>query len=218
MGKMLQSTIDVNRNLLQWFAVATMFLDHLCVFFFPDVHFFRVIGRIAAPVYMLLFIQSFDKTSYRPEFLLRVLFLGLLSQVFFAVLLPGKLNMILSMFVCLTPFVLLRRGHFYLSMISVIFLSFLPLDYPGWFIFFSFLAFCGRSTFKIAISFIILSIIFSVFTRSDLSFYHVLFLPLLFISPSLSVTPISGKLWRWFYPAHFAFIVIIRFCLNYFNT
>lgn len=214
MGKMLQSSINDNRFFLQWLAILSMTIDHIGFFLFPDLVFLRVIGRFACPIYMFLAVQSYYYTSSKGFYFFRLLFLGLISQVPYMCLVSGHVNMILSMLLCFIAFILYDRHRFFMSFSLVTLLSFLPLDYPAWFIFCSFVIFSGRSHLKMAVLFTILSMVLSVVNRNDIFSFHILFVILFFV-PYVPVPRIPVILWRWFYPLHLAVFVFFVILLNY---
>ena len=75
---------------LKLVALFCMLIDHIGAGFFPDVLWFRAVGRIAMPVFAFCVAEGFQHTHDRRRYLLRMLLFGLLSEVPFDLFLSGK--------------------------------------------------------------------------------------------------------------------------------
>ncbi len=69
---------------LKIIALAFMLVDHMGVVIFPGIPEFRIIGRIAFPIYCWCMVVGFCYTRSVPGYLLRILLVGLLSQPLYA--------------------------------------------------------------------------------------------------------------------------------------
>lgn len=67
-------------QLLKLLAVFLMLIDHLGATIFPQEVLFRIIGRMALPLYAWCMIVGSEKTRSMPKYILRVFLLGLISQ------------------------------------------------------------------------------------------------------------------------------------------
>lgn len=72
------------REFLKWFAIVAMLIDHVGVFFFPDVIILRLIGRVAFPLFAVLIGQGVSTTSNIDRYFWRLFFLAVISQVPFS--------------------------------------------------------------------------------------------------------------------------------------
>lgn len=72
---------DLGRELLKWIAIVTMTVDHIGLLFFPQYPIFRVIGRIAFPLFAYLLVLGTESTRNMRGYFNRLLFFALLSQV-----------------------------------------------------------------------------------------------------------------------------------------
>lgn len=83
-------------------AMITMLIDHVGLIFFPDSPMFRIIGRIAFPLYCWFLVQGYLHTRSHKKYMLRLLGLAVLSQVPFVLALERyDLNVIFTLLLSL---------------------------------------------------------------------------------------------------------------------
>jgi hypothetical protein len=83
-------------------AMLTMFIDHLGAVFFPEQILFRIIGRIAMPLYTYNLVQGYKYTHSFKKYLTRLFLIAIVSQVFYMPLFnTDKLNIVFTFLVCL---------------------------------------------------------------------------------------------------------------------
>jgi hypothetical protein len=75
---------DGGREILKWLAVVTMTVDHVGLLFFPDVTVFRIVGRLAFPLFAYLLVLGMRSTRNLRGYFNRMFFFALLSQVPYA--------------------------------------------------------------------------------------------------------------------------------------
>ena len=63
-----------------------MIIDHIGKVFFPDMALFRIVGRIAFPIYCYLLVRGANHTRNIKFYFFKVLLLGLISQPIFSYL------------------------------------------------------------------------------------------------------------------------------------
>lgn len=66
---------------LKLIAAITMLIDHTGLILFPKATIFRVIGRLAFPIYAYCIAEGFRHTKSRLKYFLRIFILGALCQV-----------------------------------------------------------------------------------------------------------------------------------------
>jgi len=86
---------------MQWIAMLTMLIDHIGAVWFADQSLFRIVGRIAFPIYAYYVVQGMYRTSNRRRYVIRLGILALLSQLPFSLLFETQtINVIGTFFVC----------------------------------------------------------------------------------------------------------------------
>lgn len=65
---------------MQWIAIVTMLLDHIGAAFFPGELIWRIIGRIAFPIYAYALVRGIRHTTSYGKYILRLTIITVLSQ------------------------------------------------------------------------------------------------------------------------------------------
>ncbi|MCJ7635714.1 conjugal transfer protein TraX [Candidatus Bathyarchaeota archaeon] len=72
----------MGRELLKWFALITMTIDHLGAVFFPNDIGLRIIGRVSFPLYCYLLVLGLESSKKNPKtYFARLFTFALISQV-----------------------------------------------------------------------------------------------------------------------------------------
>lgn len=122
--------IDPAVNLLRLIAMVAMTIDHIGYFLFPTDMSFRLIGRIAAPIFAYLIVMGMKNTKSLSRYILRLLVLAVVSQiVFLSTTGYDSLNVVFNFL----GVIFLLKGPVWLR--SVLIPIYLLLDIEaGWFI------------------------------------------------------------------------------------
>jgi hypothetical protein len=96
---------------LQWVAMFTMLIDHIGIVWFSDSSIWRIVGRIAFPIYSFYVAQGMILTQNRKKYVVRLAVLALISQLPFSLLFDtSNINVIGSFLVSVVAYFLM--DHF----------------------------------------------------------------------------------------------------------
>ena len=87
-----------------------MLIDHIGMVFFDDIIIFRIIGRIAFPIFAYLVAEGYSKTHNKKKYFLRMLIFAILSTVPFLLVQDGLILNI--MFTFTFAIIVIRRTYF----------------------------------------------------------------------------------------------------------
>jgi len=68
---------------LKLIAITSMLIDHIGVVFFEDIIIFRIIGRLAFPIFAFLISEGIAHTKNRKVYLMRLIVFALMTEVIF---------------------------------------------------------------------------------------------------------------------------------------
>ena len=73
----------LTNNQLKIIAMITMLIDHIGIVLFPQIKIFRIIGRIAFPIFAYMIAEGCTYTKNKKKYLLSLASLGIVCQLFF---------------------------------------------------------------------------------------------------------------------------------------
>ena len=122
--------LSVSSSTLKLIAIGTMLVDHMGFLFFPDEALWRVVGRLAFPLFAFLIAEGFEKTSNLGKYAKRLTLLAALSQVPYALFLsaghsPWTLNIFFTLSAGLLAIALLSRLPYPISVPLVVGIAYL---------------------------------------------------------------------------------------------
>lgn len=110
-------------------AIVTMLIDHVGLFFFPDISLFRIIGRLSFPLFAWLIANGAYHTKNIDKYLLRLGIFAVISQIPYTLahrLLDSdfaRLNILFTLFLGLFAVkLLIQRKLYFLFFVIAIFI------------------------------------------------------------------------------------------------
>lgn len=94
-------------------AVLLMVIDHIGVAFFPDIMTFRIIGRLAFPIFVYLVVQGYFLTTNFNKYAIRLFLLALISEIPYDFFMYGEWFTMKSQNVCFSLLLALYFVRFY---------------------------------------------------------------------------------------------------------
>ena len=91
-------------NILKLIACITMAIDHVGVVFFPGQKIFRIIGRIAFPIFAFMVAEGCKYTKNRLRYFLTIFLLGAVFQVVYYV---AEKSLLMNIFITLSLSILI---------------------------------------------------------------------------------------------------------------
>lgn len=189
-----------NRTSLQLAAILLMLIDHVGLFFFPDVVILRLIGRLCFPIYAYLVASSLKHCRSVPIYLLRLGLLGVIAQVAFFKLGCVGLNVIFLFFLASVFIQAFRKKWYAFCAIATLSAFVLPVEYGlyGFLLIIVFYYIRNRLCFFIGSLLVSSLSIIECGPMQPISFLAVF--PILFL-PELHFK-MNRYIWRYFYPVH----------------
>lgn len=108
---MLSNILLINKRIsatdLKWIALITMIIDHVGGMWFGEFQIFRIIGRVAFPLYVFMIIQGYFYTKNFTKYAVRLGLLALVSEIPFDLYFSGSIinfdsqNVVFQLLLCL---------------------------------------------------------------------------------------------------------------------
>jgi hypothetical protein len=203
---------------MYWLAMLTMLIDHIGLVFFPDDPGWRIVGRLAFPIYAYALYMGYVHTRNMRSYMLRLLGIALISQVpymlAFDVYRPNVVWTLLTSLLALAAASRLKHwaavAGLYILTAMVMELSL--MDYGAYGLLLVLIYRYTSSYIMIAAHFA-LNVVYDMVHHANIQHFSLL-------STILIVCFASGKsgfhsrvprwLWRSFYPVHLAVIAAVR--------
>ena len=81
----MENKLPLSGNMLKILAAIFMTIDHIGLLFFPTEMIFRIIGRLAFPIFAFMIAEGARYTKHRLRYFLSVFILGVICQIVYFV-------------------------------------------------------------------------------------------------------------------------------------
>jgi len=221
--------MQLSGNALKLFACFFMVVDHVGFLFFPEIALFRIIGRLALPLFAFLLAVGFTKTRDQKKYLQRLSLFAVVSQVPYMAFLYAagadvwRLNIFITL--ALGLFALMcaqgvreKAAKVLIVCAIAIVAQVLAADYGtfGVLLIAAHHVFLQRRSLG-AGAIVIFSVLYSVFAFLVNGFLwqicSLFALPLVFLYNGEKGISIPRSFFYWFYPVHLAFLTLLFYFL-----
>lgn len=123
---------------MQWLAMITMLVDHVGIVFYPDNIIWRIIGRVAFPLYAYGIVTGLNLTQDRRRYVRRLAVIGAAAQIPYMLALNSvQINVIGTFLVVIATLWLADRyksklGQGLILLLAAVVLDLLPFDYGSY--------------------------------------------------------------------------------------
>ena len=207
--------------MLMILSCISMLIDHIGAVFYPDSALFRIIGRLAMPMYAYFIANGYKYTSDVGKYIKRIALTAVLSQIPFMLLFNTKsLNICFSwLFSLLIIYGIDKRDYrvLIITIITLILLLFtISIDYGFYGIGIPLLFFIRNKYDKFYKDFIVVGgfFVLSMLLKKPLQFLAIGAIPIILLFERYDMTRIKKKLFKLFYqsfyPVHMIVLLFIK--------
>jgi len=92
----------MNRTFLKIIAIISMLIDHIGAYILPNIIWFRVIGRLAFPIFAFFIAEGWKRTKSRKKYIINLTIFAIISQIPYILLTNAlKLNILFTFLISL---------------------------------------------------------------------------------------------------------------------
>ncbi|MNI13229.1 TraX protein [compost metagenome] len=207
---------------MQLIAMMTMLIDHIGAVFFTDHTMWRVIGRIAFPIYAYCIVLGYMNTKNLKVYMKRLLWIALLSQVPYMLALDTMgVNAVGTLLMCISVLYLIENYKKAVwipgAVVSVIIMETLSFDY-GLYGLLLVLIYKYTKNHYMVLSHFALNVLFIILKDWYIEAYSIITTMVIAYAPPTLYVLLERRtmprwLWRSFYPAHLSGIAILDLIL-----
>lgn len=214
---MKELKLNTNTNFIKLIAIITMTIDHIGYVFFPDILIFRIIGRIAFPLYVYSMMIGYFKTKSLSKYIIRLLLIGIISQFPYSLLFNVyRPNVMFTLIATLLFYYSLDKKKWWIIPFLVVIPFLLNFEYAIIYLFLVPIFYYFRNNgLLLSISFILFYLnylIYPVDSFSIATFFTILCLPFILIKTNINIK-INKYFYYLYYPVHITVLLIIKYLI-----
>lgn len=199
----------------------TMLIDHLAAYNIVPIDWFRIIGRIAMPLYAFGIAIGYSRTSDKKKYLFRLLMYALIAQIPLTYLQADNfyLNIIFTFSVSLCLLIVLNTNTYLIYKIISVVITLLtvevfPFEYGSYGVLLVLIYRYSRGSMMLLLHVILNLFYFSLDMISQIGLFSILGTIIITFAKYYPEIRINRTFFRFFYPVHLAIMALIIFILN----
>lgn len=214
---MKELNLNTNTNFIKLIAIITMTIDHIGAVFYPNIILFRIIGRIAFPLFVYSMMIGYFNTHNLKKYILRLFIIGAISQIPYSLLFESNTpNVMFTLIAVLIYYYTLDKKKWWIMPILVLIPFALNFEYSLIYLFLVPIFYYFRNNgLLLSISFILFYLnylIYPVDSFSIATFFTILCLPFILIKTDVNIK-INKYFFYLYYPIHIIILLIVKYLL-----
>lgn len=114
-GVFMENKLPLSGNMLKILAALFMTIDHIGLLFFPHESVFRIVGRLAFPIFAFMIAEGARYTKNRLKYFLQIFILGVICQIVYYIA-DGSLYMCILITFSLSLLILFALKEFKIAL------------------------------------------------------------------------------------------------------
>lgn len=201
-----------NSEFLKIIGLITMLIDHIGAVFYPQVTLFRIIGRIAFPIFAYQIGLGYRNTKNLTKYSLRLLMVGVISQIPYRFLFTTEtLNIFFTLLIGLVAITVYDRLNQALGFFIPFLAMVIDIDYGIYGVFTVLILFIFNQRYTMLITGQgVLNCIYCLWYNSFLQMYSILAVFIIMFN-KINLNIRVNKFWFYsFYPAHLIILLLFK--------
>lgn len=211
---MKELKLNTNTNFIKLIAIITMTIDHIGAVFFSELIIFRIIGRIAFPLFVYSMMIGYFNTHNLKKYILRLFLIGVISQIPYSLLFGNNTpNVMFTLIAVLIYYYTLDKKKWWIMPFLVVIPFCLHFEYDTIYLFLvPIFYYCRNNCLLMSILMILFYLNFisnGVTVFGFVIFYSILSIPFIIIKTNFNIK-INKYLFYFYYPFHIIVLLIIK--------
>ena len=208
--------LDKNKDYsdgLKMLGFIFMFIDHIGIMFYPHTLIFRLLGRLAFPIFAYQLANGFFYTSNINRYLVRLWVLALISQIPFTLCFQTTdLNIFFTLFLSLLLLKKIKKKKYIWIPMVLISSNLLRIDY-GIYGVITVLIFAYFKSNKVVITtlLLILNFLYMFLHNNPIQIFSMFSLIFIFLEAYLPTVKFNNKALYFVYPIHLIVLLFIKY-------
>lgn len=218
--------LKLSGNTLKIIAAISMFIDHFGMIFYPHVAIFRIIGRLAYPIFAFCIAEGCKYTKNKKRYFLRKFVIAVMCQVIYTIvekelymniLITFSLSII--MIYAFIPFLEnhdFKSGFIFLLTVSAVYIltTFVSIDYGFWGAFAPVFAYAFYNNPKLKLISFTIGLIIVAYIYGGIQIYSIFAIFLLYLYSEKRGKYNLKYFFYIFYPGHLAVLYCVHMLIK----